>query len=257
MEHSVFVSQQMMAVNALLVSDFGGTMACISQYDENLIVEVPRKDVDGVVLVLKKQFRDVVDIRKAYPMIEDLHDFILVKPLVSESPIEVQKGVNVPSIEKQLVDIASDKEYSGRSEREIRLEYQKAFEVYEINLSRMLRYASRKGEKDQVWKRIESVDGSRVALIKGIRSALKQTPVTDAWIFGSFSRMEERPGSDIDILFRYDKAEKFSILDHVGLKMELSKLTGREVDLVADGTLLPFAIESATRDKYKIYERET
>jgi hypothetical protein len=36
---------------------------------------------------------------------------------------------------------------------------------------------------------------------------------------------------------------------------ELEKSTGRRIDLVEDGCLLPFAVESANRDKILIYER--
>jgi predicted nucleotidyltransferase len=36
---------------------------------------------------------------------------------------------------------------------------------------------------------------------------------------------------------------------------ELSDLIGRRVDLVEDGTLLPFAAETANQDKKLIYER--
>ena len=36
---------------------------------------------------------------------------------------------------------------------------------------------------------------------------------------------------------------------------ELEKSTGRRIDLVEDGCLLLFAVESANRDKILIYER--
>lgn len=35
----------------------------------------------------------------------------------------------------------------------------------------------------------------------------------------------------------------------------MKKMLNREIDLVEDGTLLPFAVESAERDKILIYER--
>lgn len=39
--------------------------------------------------------------------------------------------------------------------------------------------------------------------------------------------------------------------------MDLKELLGREVDLVVDGTLRPYAEESANRDKKLIYERKS
>ena len=38
--------------------------------------------------------------------------------------------------------------------------------------------------------------------------------------------------------------------------MDLKELLGREVDLVVDGTLRPYAAESANNDKILIYERK-
>ena len=38
--------------------------------------------------------------------------------------------------------------------------------------------------------------------------------------------------------------------------MDLQELLGREVDLIVEGTLRPYAAETANRDKILIYERE-
>lgn len=255
MKPNIIISDKMRRVNELLSSFYEGPRMCISQLSENIVVEVGRRDIQDVVAHLKAEFRDVVDIRKAYLMIDDLHDFILVKPMISESPVLFQDGICFSSLEKKLVDMASDKEFSSLSDSTIRMEYQKAFDAYDVNVPKMLRYASRKGEREQVQELIGRVDHSRVKMFSDIRAILNGTPVTDAWVFGSFSRLEETPESDIDILFRYDKSAKFSLLDHVALKLALENAIGREVDLVTDGTLLPFAVESANKDKYKIYER--
>lgn len=83
----------------------------------------------------------------------------------------------------------------------------------------------------------------------------KDKPVDKVWIFGSFSRGEERPDSDIDIIIAITPNSKFSILDHSGMICDLEDLLQRPVDLVKDGNLLPFAAESANRDRILIYER--
>ena len=36
---------------------------------------------------------------------------------------------------------------------------------------------------------------------------------------------------------------------------DLTELLGKNIDLVREGTLLPFAVDSANRDKILIYER--
>lgn len=94
-------------------------------------------------------------------------------------------------------------------------------------------------------------------MIKIIQDYMKTKPVEKAWIFGSFSRGEERPDSDVDILVAFDTNAKVSLFTIGGMYMDLKLLLGKEIDLVEEGTLLPFAIESAERDRRLIYERRS
>ena len=81
-------------------------------------------------------------------------------------------------------------------------------------------------------------------------------PVVKAWLFGSFARGEEKAKSDIDILFVPDYENgAFTLLTHGGMYEDLKELLGREVDLVADGSLRPYAKISADHDKILVYER--
>ena len=79
-------------------------------------------------------------------------------------------------------------------------------------------------------------------------------PIEKAWVFGSFSRGEQRPDSDIDILIPFVPNTKMG-LQFFGMIDDLEKLLNRSVDLVVEGDLLPFAAKSANRDKKLIYER--
>ena len=95
---------------------------------------------------------------------------------------------------------------------------------------------------------------STKAMIQLIADYFKTQPVLKAWIFGSFSRGEETPDSDVDILVVLDESQ------HVGMKFfgmyeDLKALLGRNVDLVTDRSLASFARESVDRDKILIYER--
>lgn len=93
-------------------------------------------------------------------------------------------------------------------------------------------------------------------MTKILAEYFKTQPVLKAWLFGSYSRGEERPDSDVDILFIPDKSKHFSLFTLGGMYEDLKALLGREVDLVTEGGLLPFARESAERDKILIYERK-
>lgn len=96
------------------------------------------------------------------------------------------------------------------------------------------------------------------AMQKTIADYFKTQPVLKAWLFGSFARGEETPRSDVDILFVPDYSGKpFTLPTHGGMLMDLQELLGRKVDLVVEGTLRPYAAESANRDKILIYERKS
>ena len=96
---------------------------------------------------------------------------------------------------------------------------------------------------------------STEAMTKLIADYFKTQPVLKAWLFGSFARGEETPLSDVDILVEFDHGRPIGLLRYAGMWREIEDLIGRKVDLVENGTLMPFAAESANRDKQLIYER--
>ena len=250
------ISPLMQKVADLLIDSFPGMDHCITDTRRNLIVEVPKGSCEAVRAFLKQYFPDVALIRNAYPMIDDLHDFILVKPMISEAPVFLEGKVFVPGLEKLLVDHDSDKEYASLTDADIQLEFQRAFERYPVNTARLLRYASRKGKKEEIRNRVARVNFDRVETVRKIQDFFRGEPVIRAWLFGSFSRMEERPDSDIDILVDFDRSAPFGLMEYAGIMVDLSERLGREVDLVENGSLKPFAVDNVNRDKYLIYERE-
>ena len=93
-------------------------------------------------------------------------------------------------------------------------------------------------------------------MIDNIRQYLSTQPVKKAWLFGSFSRGEETDDSDVDILVEFDRTgQPVTLLTYARIWRELKEKIGREVDLVEEGTLKPYAAESANHDKRLIYER--
>ena len=71
---------------------------------------------------------------------------------------------------------------------------------------------------------------------------LKRYDVAKAGIFGSLVRGEPDKESDIDILVEIDN-DDMSLLDFVGLKLELEEALGRKVDLVEYSTIKPLLRE--------------
>lgn len=88
-----------------------------------------------------------------------------------------------------------------------------------------------------------------------IADYFKTQPVLKAWLFGSYSRGEQREDSDVDILIQVDRSQPVGLFKLSGMSLELQDLLGLPVDLVTVKGLMDFARESVDRDKILIYER--
>ena len=89
---------------------------------------------------------------------------------------------------------------------------------------------------------------------KTIANYFRTQPVLKAWLFGSCARGEETPLSDVDIIVQLDHSKPVG-LKFFGMWNDLEALLDRKVDLVEEGELMPFTVESANHDKRLIYER--
>jgi predicted transcriptional regulator of viral defense system len=78
------------------------------------------------------------------------NEAIIIRPLISESPLQVFEGINSPAIEKILVDIVDDVEFSFLQGSELHYVYSTIFERHNINKNKLLRYATRRGRKEEV-----------------------------------------------------------------------------------------------------------
>lgn len=77
-------------------------------------------------------------------------DAIIVRTLVSEAPLQMIEGVNTPTIEKILVDVAGDVEFDFLQGTEITYFYKNVLERHTVNKSKLMRYATRRGRRQEV-----------------------------------------------------------------------------------------------------------
>ena len=82
---------------------------------------------------------------------------IFVKPLTTESPVTECNGILVPTLEKLLVDLQKDKDFFYLQDSEGVNIIRNAFELYAVNESRLLRYAGRRGIREEVLTVINSI----------------------------------------------------------------------------------------------------
>jgi hypothetical protein len=89
-------------------------------------------------------------------------DSLIVKPLVTEAPIQNIKGINTTSLEKILVDIfCDDVIFSAQQGSEMRAIFKEAFSKYTTNENRMLRYADRRGKRESFKNYLNSITNLR------------------------------------------------------------------------------------------------
>lgn len=86
--------------------------------------------------------------------------------------------------------------------------------------------------------------------IEDLRNRLHARGVVHASVFGSYARGDARPDSDLDILVEYRPG--VSLLDHIGLRLELEALTGKSVDVVSERALSKHRRPYVERDRVAI-----
>ncbi len=79
---------------------------------------------------------------------------------------------------------------------------------------------------------------------------LQRYGVSKAALFGSVVKDRTRPDSDIDILVQIEK--DISLLDFVGLKLELEHVLKTDVDVVEYDTIKPLLREAILKEQQVI-----
>ena len=80
------------------------------------------------------------------------------------------------------------------------------------------------------------------------QSALRARGVTHAAVFGSVSRGEKRPDSDLDIMIDIDPEAHVTLFDYVGLKDYIASLFDGPVDVIDREALKPHLRVPATQN---------
>lgn len=80
---------------------------------------------------------------------------------------------------------------------------------------------------------------------------LKKYNITKAGVFGSYAKGRASETSDIDLLV--ELTYPFSLLDFVGVKLELEEILGKNVDLVEYQAIKPIIRDSILNSEIRIY----
>lgn len=125
-----------------------------------IYVEVDREAMQSVFHTLKQDgYAAYLNPSKdfVYDNIDLSSEAVIVKPLVSESPLLEFNGVRTPRLEKILVDIYCDDDLDYLHGNEWSRMFVNAHSMYSINRTAMLRYASRRNARPALEKAIKTL----------------------------------------------------------------------------------------------------
>lgn len=114
-----------------------------------LVIEVEKEATESVFNALTEFNTNVFldpgkDIFDRY--ISNFEEVVIVKPLISEAPLVEQDGIKLASLEKLLIDVLADKILFAAQQQELSYIYQSVQQKYNLNVSRMRRYARRRNQ---------------------------------------------------------------------------------------------------------------
>jgi predicted nucleotidyltransferase/plasmid maintenance system antidote protein VapI len=124
--------------------------------------------------------------------------------------------------------------------------------VYELGDEELSLKALQLAEEHVTYMAFKKVDRYEIRkqLIAGIG---KFDKIRKAWIYGSFSRQDDGPKSDIDIAI--ETSDEFSYFDLAEVQYQLEKLVNRKVDMGFMDTFKPYILEHVQPDLKLIYEK--
>lgn len=94
----------------------------------------------------------------------------------------------------------------------------------------------------------------RAALVRRLKQGLSNFPkVRKAWLFGSFARGDDKPGSDLDVAIEVD--EPFSYFELADVQHQLEALVKRKVDVGFLDSFRPHVLSAITPDLQLIHAR--
>lgn len=159
-------SEEIRDINQLLKKEFPYTDICVwdpqiivpfLQHIPNLnllIVEIERIAMEPAFNILQEK----VSGRRVIfnPSSEDYAHYvsgfpsIVVKPLVSQAPLINFGGINMPSMEKLMVDITGDVEFPFAQGAESYTLFENLLSSFAVNFKALYRYADRRARRSQV-----------------------------------------------------------------------------------------------------------
>ncbi len=161
---------------------------------------------------------------------------------------KIERAQRKPSRE-QVVKLA---EYFKVKENDLLVAWLSDKVVYELEDEEVALQALQMAEEKVAYTTFKKID--RKEILKQLKSGIKKFPLIEkAWIYGSFSREDDGPKSDVDIALQTNAT--FTYFDLAEVQHQLETTINRKVDVGFIDSFKPYIMEHVKPDLKLIYER--
>ena len=161
---------------------------------------------------------------------------------------KIESGHRKPTRE-QVVKLAG---YFKLNENDLLVAWLADKVLYEVEDEEVALQALQMAEEKIAYNAFKKID--RNDILKQLKIGIKKFPqVEKAWIYGSFSREDDGPKSDVDIALQTNSTFTYFDLAEVQHQLEIS--INRKVDVGFIDSFKPYILEHVKSDLKLIYER--
>ena len=161
---------------------------------------------------------------------------------------KVERGQRKPTRE-QVVKLAA---YFKVKENDLLVAWLSDKVVYVLEEEEVALQALQVAEERVAYIAFKKIDRKEI-LTKLKNGIIKFPQVEKAWIYGSFSREDDGPKSDVDIALQTN--ETFTYFDLAEVQHQLEKSINRKVDVGFIDSFKPYILEHVKPDLKLIYEK--
>ena len=139
-------------------------MAIVNSFSHYLInyqayfLDVEHDALEAVYRTVKGQRSKTILYSKLDDGLSEYDKYVVVRPLVTGAPLQIIDGTPMATIEKILVDLACEKMFRPFQDGEIVEVFSNALSSYTVNISKMLRYAGRRGRRQQIQEILNEIN---------------------------------------------------------------------------------------------------
>lgn len=126
-----------------------------------IYIDIESVATESVFNLLSAEMKERIFLKPTSEIVERYmvgNESIIIRPLISEAPLQMTNNCRTPTMEKILVDVIGNVEFDFMAGNELYHFYQNVFDHIEINTKKLLRYANRRGRKEKIEEILQTIN---------------------------------------------------------------------------------------------------